>query len=141
MASTKEIADRFAAVVGGAEDPGLAEFFAPEVSVSHVYDDWDAPMVMEGAAMAAATGVDHQHFQTLMPDYELRDLRVFAGDDGFAMTRTVTGTLPSGTKVKYAYCAVATVVDGKITRIMAYQDHGMADELGQAMQEAMSQSS
>jgi ketosteroid isomerase-like protein len=139
MASNKEIAERFAAATGGKEDPGLAELFADKVSVSHVYDDWDKPMEADGAQMAGMTGADHGHFQKLMPDYELRDLRIFAGDDGFAMTRTVSGTLPSGTKVKYAYCAVVTVVDGKITRIMAYQDRGMADELSKAMQEVMSQ--
>jgi ketosteroid isomerase-like protein len=139
MAGTKEIAERFAAATGGNEDPGLAELFADKVSVSHVYDDWDSPMEVDGAAMAGMTGADHGHFQSLMPDYELRDLRIFAGDDGFAMTRTVSGTLASGTTVKYAYCAVATVVDGKITRIMAYQDREMAEALGNAVQAAMSQ--
>jgi len=140
VARTKEIAERFAAVAGGAEDPGLAEFFAPKVSVSHVYDDWDSPMEMEGSAMAASSGADHRYFQKLMPDYEPRDLRIFVGDDGFAMTRTITGTLASGTKVKYAYCAVVTVVDDKITRIMAYQDREMADGLSKAVQEVMVQS-
>jgi ketosteroid isomerase-like protein len=139
MASTKEIAERFVAATGGKSDPELAEIFAPQVAVSHVYDDWDSPMEMDGPTMAASTGADHGHFQQLMPDYELRDLRLFVGDDGFAMTRTVSGTLASGTTVKYAYCAVVTVVDGKITRIMAYQDREMAAELGKAVQEAMSQ--
>jgi ketosteroid isomerase-like protein len=141
MSDLREIAERFAAATGGADDPDLAEIFAPEVRVSHVYDDWDAPMVVDGATMAANTGADNGYFGQLMPDYELTDLRLFVGDDGFAMTRTVNGTLASGTRIKYAYCAVVTVVDGRIARIMAYQDREMAAALGAAVQEMMASSS
>lgn len=136
MASTKEIAERFAKATAGTADAALAEIFAPTVAVSHV--DRDSPMEMDGPTMAATTGAGVGHFRQLMPDYELRDRRLFIGDDGFAMTLTGSGTLASGTIVKYAYCTVVTVVDGKITRIMAYHDREMAAELGKAMQEAMS---
>lgn len=131
MPSIQEIATRFANVVKGNPDPNLAELFAPRVVVGHVYDD--QMNEADSAGVVAAALNDEPGFRRLMPDYRPADVRVFCGEDGFAIARTVAGTLRDGTRITYPFCAVATVKDGKIVRIDAYQDRQQAAPLGEAM--------
>jgi len=132
VASIPEIASRFANAVKGEADANFAELFAAKVTVGHVYDE--QMMEADAAGIIAATLNDEPGFRRLMPDYTPSDIRVFCGEDGFSIARTVAGTLSDGTKISYPFCAVATVEDGKIVRIDAYQDRQQAAPLGAAMQ-------
>jgi len=131
-ASIQEIATRFADAVKGKADPNFAELFAAKVTVGHVYDE--QMMEADSAGIIAATLNDEPGFKRLMSDYSPSNIRIFYGEDGFAIARTVSGTLKDGTKITYPFCAVASVKDGRIVRIDAYQDRQQAALLGAAMQ-------
>jgi ketosteroid isomerase-like protein len=131
-ATIQQIATRFANAVKGAGDPDFAELFAPKVVVGHVYDE--QVIEIDAADIVKGTLNDEPGFKRLMSDYRPSDIRVFYGEDGFAIARTVSGTLADGTKITYPFCAVATVKNGKIVRIDAYQDRQQAAPLGAAMQ-------
>lgn len=130
--SNKDLARRFVDhTVGKTNDPNAGDMFADKVTVGHIYDE--SQNVMDGKLMAVSHPDEEAEFQKVMPDYKADPGRIFWSDDGFVFVRTVAGTLRDGTKINYCYSAVATVKDGKITQIEAYQDRGQAEPLGKAM--------
>jgi ketosteroid isomerase-like protein len=125
------LARRFTDGTNGRPDPAFGDLFAEKVRHWHSYET-EEPPVVEGARMAAMFSSDDTRFAQSMPDYR-KDERLFVGDDGFALVRMISGTMPDGRRVFTPHCIVATVEDGRIVRTDVYVDKAQHDIGQQAM--------
>jgi ketosteroid isomerase-like protein len=108
------LADRlFAAVLAGDID-ALRAIYAPEAVIWHNTDGVEE-RVEEHLRVAA-------WMAKIISDLRFDDVRRVATSEGFVAQHIVRGRTPSGREANIPWCAVGTVVDGRITRLDEYLD-------------------
>jgi len=135
MASTAEIAQRWVDALNGRADPDFAQVFPEHVELWHCYQP--EAMDFDGALLGSMMPTDEARFKQLMSDYRVENEELFISENGFALTRTILGTLSGGEAINFPCCTVVTVDDGKIVKIHAYLDHEQHLPLQRAIMEQM----
>jgi ketosteroid isomerase-like protein len=133
MGATLEgMAKRYQEGVNGRGGQDFRDLFAPKVVWWHS-DDETEPPILEGSLIADRRSADSDAFLRLMPDLH-KDERLFVGDHGFTLEQVVSGTLADGSRLFVPHCEVATVEDGRITRVSIYIDRQHHQPMIKAMQ-------
>ncbi|TMS51182.1 FAD-binding protein [Mycobacterium sp. DBP42] len=109
------------------QSPGT-DLFAPDAVSWHSFDEVEVPMLPTGLQAMRAV-------RSLVPDFDLTDLRTFPVVDGVAWARyVVVGTLPDGSTFRApAALAVHVGESGKVTRLEEYVDSAQVVGLLAAM--------
>ncbi|MEV5509467.1 nuclear transport factor 2 family protein [Streptomyces orinoci] len=121
MSDTRTVIDEFFRRVGNGDIAGLGEFFAETVDLN-VYGAEEVPWTGRRTTKAEAVAF----FKTL-PEYlqpqEFSVAKVFIdGEDAVVLGRMVQKVKPTGLLFDSPFAFHFTVVDGKITRYIAYED-------------------
>ena len=77
----------------------------------------------------AVLELERQH----LAEHDAQDIRVTPSDTGFVAQLVSVGTTTSGEHLRVAVCLVATVADGRITRVEEYADSEAAKPLLRAL--------
>jgi ketosteroid isomerase-like protein len=113
-AAMLDIADRlFDAILAGDID-ALRGIYAPDAVIWHNTDGVEERL--------------EQHLRVagwmskIIPDLRFEEVRRIATPAGFVAQHVVRGRAPSGREAHIPWCAVGTVVNGRITRLDEYLD-------------------
>lgn len=114
MSDHLAIAERLFAAVAGGDVAAVRALYAPDVRVWHNVD---------GIAQSADENLAVlQWVTTHIRGLRYDDVRRQATADGFVQQHVLRGTVGDGVAVEIPACLVATVRDGKITRLDEYLD-------------------
>lgn len=91
----------------------LRELYADDAVVWHNYDEKDVPASTTEAALRG--------LHDAVTDLDWEDVAVQTTESGFVWQAIITGTAPGGSLHAHT-CVVATVDDGRISRIEEYLD-------------------
>lgn len=114
MADHLSLAERLFAAVAAGDIAAVRALYAPEARIWHNVD---------GIAQTAEENlVVLQWVVTHIRDLRYEDVRRQATDVGFVQQHVLRGTVGDGVAVEIPACIVATVRDGRITRLDEYLD-------------------
>jgi len=108
------VADRLFRSIEAGQVDDVREIYAPDAVIWHNHD-------------GVEQGCD-ENLRTLewvtrnITGLRYERVRRSATDDGFVQQHVLRGTNPAGVEVEMPACIVATVVDGRITRLEEYLD-------------------
>lgn len=114
----RALVDAFTAAIACADADGLRAVCAPDAMF------WInmGPTEMTATERLALVERERAHARSI----DAVDVRVIDGTDGFVVQQTTVVTMPSGEELRIPVCLVATVHDGRITRVDEYGDSAAA---------------
>jgi ketosteroid isomerase-like protein len=117
-------ADRFIAALNAGDPTLVREFYAPEATVWHNFDNADQPLddnlkLLEWMVRKA-------------PQRNYRVLRREIVPGGWFQQHVLEAQLPNGREMRLHACCVITLEDGRIRRIEEYVDPAQAAVLREA---------
>ncbi|MFI9719449.1 nuclear transport factor 2 family protein [Streptomyces sp. NPDC052396] len=121
MSNTRTVIDEFYRRVGNGDIAGLGELFADEVDLD-VYGSEDVPWIGK-----RSTGAEAVEFFRTLPKYleplEFTVTKIFVdGEDAVALGHMRQKVKANGLVFDSPFAFRFTVVDGKITRYVVYED-------------------
>ena len=120
-----DLAKRFAGLIARGEI--AAEGLYAEGGLGwHNFDELWAPIEEAPQRMGAV--------RTVVPDFHAEDIVTHPWPGGFAVEYAFVGTSVRGQSVRIVGCIVATVADGRITRLKEYVDTAQAAPVLAALQ-------
>jgi ketosteroid isomerase-like protein len=111
--SALEVAERLFTALEAGDVEAVRALYAPEARVWHNFDGVEQTVEENLRTLA--------WFARNVPGRRYEEVRRQATATGFVQQHVLRGTAPGG-KLEMPACIVATVVDGKITRIDEYLD-------------------
>jgi ketosteroid isomerase-like protein len=114
MSEHLRIAERLFAAVAAGDLAGVRALYAPDVRVWHNVDNV--------AQTAEENLVTLQWVAANIRDLRYEEVRRQATADGFVQQHVLRGTVGDGVAVEIPACLVATIRDGRITRLDEYLD-------------------
>jgi ketosteroid isomerase-like protein len=114
MADPLEVAERLFAAIEAGDIDAVYALYHPDVEVWH---NTDGLAQSRDANLATLAWVTRN-----LPGLRYTEIRRSATDDGFVQRHVLVVTNRAGRRVEVPACIVATVHDGRITRIDEYLD-------------------
>ena len=123
--STADLARRFVDAIDRVDLDALRSHLAPDARF------WVniGPTEYSADERLAVLDLERQNLR----DHRTDDVRITVTDSGFVAQLTSLGTTTTGEAMRVAVCLVATVVDGRITRVDEYADSAAAAPLIRAL--------
>jgi uncharacterized protein len=109
-----QLAERLFAAVAAGDVAALREIYAPDCRIWHNGDG--VAQTVEQNLLVLGWAVKH------IADLRYQDVRRQRTPTGFVQQHVLRGRIANGTELRVPACMVATVVNGRITRLEEYLD-------------------
>lgn len=118
IAEMTALAEALFAAVAAGDVAAAHALYAPDAVVWHNFDGIEQTLEENARTL--------EWMKRALPDFRYTDMRLAATPTGFVEQHVIVATNRRGERVAVPACIVATVVEGKVTRIDEYLDSAHA---------------